>query len=42
MNTVLFATLSGMADQEHYAAVRTEMTRKQLTVLKDTLMRLAT
>ncbi len=41
MNTVLFATLSGMAEQEHYAAIRAEMTRKQLSVLKDTLMRLA-
>ncbi len=42
MNAVLFATLSGMAEQEHYAAVRAEMTRKQLSVLRDTLMRLAT
>ncbi len=42
MNTVLFATLSGMAEQEHYAAVRTQMTGKQLSVLRDTLMRLAT
>ena len=42
MNAILFATLSGMAEQEHYAAVRTQMTGKQLSVLRDTLMRLAT
>lgn len=42
MNAILFATLSGMAEQEHYAAVRPQMTGKQLSVLRDTVMRLAT
>ena len=41
MNTFLFATLSGIAEQERYAAVRPEMTRDQLAVLRDTLSRLA-
>jgi AcrR family transcriptional regulator len=40
VNTVLFATLSGMAEQVRYADYPEAMTRRQLAALRETLIRL--
>lgn len=39
LNLVLFATLSGMAEQASYALVSPELVRRQLRVLRETLIR---
>lgn len=39
LNLVLFATLSGMAEQASYALVSPELVRRQLQLLRETLIR---
>ncbi len=40
MNAILFATLSGMAEQQRYAVVGADLIREQIATLRDTLARL--
>jgi len=41
MNATLFATLSGMAEQQRYAAVGEELRAQQLSTLRENLVPLA-